>query len=161
MNRILLTACVITVLVLSAGTAGASLIGDVVLGTLEISGAPGSNLFSGGAGPLPAIVGAGIEFTSVGTGSPATADLDASSLWLEIGPFPGPIGGDLTWWFEDLNWVDEPDGFIVDVELAGTNVLGITWAFGPDSIHVFFPNQDLRDGLFAHFDIIIVCWRGV
>ncbi len=35
----------------------------------------------------------------------------------------GGIGGDLTWWFEDLNWVNAPDGFIVDVELTGTNVI--------------------------------------
>ena len=112
-------------LALGSMPAGASLLGDEVTATLTTPDSTDNlfNLPASSTDPSVATVSGAVEFTadfSPGAGI-VTADLDANSLWIFIGHTAGgtlSTGTDFLFGFEGLDWVDFPDGTIVDFNLA-------------------------------------------
>ncbi len=128
----------------TAGTANASLIGDEVTYTYENPASPASNF-----GPIPAIVGAGVEFPFE-----ISADVDASSIDF-LTPFDGLIFGSVEITIGDLDWVGVL-GEIVDIELTflDPNVEADV-SFTADSVTFNLASGSIdQSGVFASIELI-------
>jgi hypothetical protein len=108
-------------LVLVAGMtspAYASLIGDAMHVTITIAGTPFCD-------EDIVVVDPGVELIDCHPVFPAI-DLNGDSIWFESDEFPdGTPLPTITYEFTDMDWVDNPEGVIVDVKFFGPNTLPI------------------------------------
>lgn len=140
-------------LALAPTPALASLIGDQILGTMNLmAGASNLNLFDPntprGTFPVPASVGGGVEFQFVDPLLQVTADFDASTLSVNmITNFPQDPLNDLPeirMLFEDLNWTDVP-GILTDFMFVNSDFPSNTTitVFPPGSLPGVVDNDDI------------------
>lgn len=133
-------------LALSLPARSDSLVGDTVQSVFQAPSLnPGDNLWDnvGGATtaiPIPAVVGAGLEYSLNGV---ITADFWANTLSIRING-TGVIGDSLVYDFTDLDWTDIV-GVISNVSITHNDFAGLTFSFGPDSLHVEIPNQQFSN----------------
>ena len=153
MTRIFRGLVVVGLLALGTPVYADTLIGDTVQSVFQApNGFPGDNLWDGidGAGtgtPIAAVVGAGHEY-SITLGGIFFANLGANTL--SIGIVQGedlPLGDNVVFDFTDLDWTDLPGSIIGNVSLLNSTFTGVTVTFGPDSIHVEIPDQDVPVGV--------------
>jgi len=143
----------VSALTLAPTPALASLIGDQILGTMNLmAGASNLNLFDPntprGTLPVPATVGSAVEFQFGDTLATATADFDASTLSVNmITNFPQDPLNDLLeirMLFEDLNWTDVP-GILTDFMFVNSDFPSNTTitVFPPGSLPGVVDNDDI------------------
>lgn len=135
------------ILIMGAGQASASLIGDTVEGSLTFSGGA-TNYFeagNGGSGASAVVADpGGPEFSFFG--GTITESLDVGAESLTFTQFGTDGGGTLnSWdvWVTDLDWLNPGPGQIVDVIYGSNYGNSVVVQFTADSVHISYAGGDV------------------